>query len=56
MTISKLEGVLIILIQHRCNICTAEFESKTKLFKHIRDLGHAASTVQPGGTGNGRKV
>ncbi|KAL7904068.1 hypothetical protein GGI35DRAFT_464249 [Trichoderma velutinum] len=42
--------------EHRCNICTAEFDSKTKLFKHIRDLGHAASTVQPGGAGNGKKV
>ncbi|KAL7945260.1 hypothetical protein V8C42DRAFT_345655 [Trichoderma barbatum] len=42
--------------EHRCNICTAEFDSKTKLFKHIRDLGHAASTVQPGGVRNGRKA
>ncbi|KAL6877170.1 DnaJ domain-containing protein [Trichoderma novae-zelandiae] len=42
--------------EHRCNVCTAAFDSKTKLFKHIRDLNHAASTVQPGGTGNRRKA
>ncbi|KAL7807717.1 hypothetical protein V8C44DRAFT_336903 [Trichoderma aethiopicum] len=42
--------------EHRCNVCTAEFDSKTKLFKHIRDLNHAAATVQPGGTGKRRKA
>ncbi len=27
--------------QHRCSVCGEHFESRTKLFKHIRDEGHA---------------
>ncbi|KAK1245636.1 hypothetical protein MKX07_004705 [Trichoderma sp. CBMAI-0711] len=42
--------------EHRCNVCTAAFDSKTKLFKHIRDLNHAAAPIQPGGAGKRRKA
>lgn len=28
-------------IESSCQICYEEFESRTKLFKHIRDSGHA---------------
>ncbi|KAK1254498.1 hypothetical protein MKX08_008493 [Trichoderma sp. CBMAI-0020] len=41
--------------EHRCNICTAEFDSKTKLFKHIRDFGHAAPITLSSDVGNRKK-
>ncbi|UKZ90168.1 uncharacterized protein TrAFT101_005197 [Trichoderma asperellum] len=41
--------------EHRCNVCTAEFDSKTKLFKHIRDFGHAAPITQSRDIGNRKK-
>jgi DnaJ family protein A protein 5 len=28
-------------MQHRCNVCRQLFSSKTKLFTHIKDAGHA---------------
>jgi len=38
----------------RCTVCQAEFASKTKLFNHIKERGHAAPISQvkgPGGKG-----
>ncbi|KAF4512083.1 hypothetical protein G6O67_001265 [Ophiocordyceps sinensis] len=31
-------------IGHRCSVCSKSFESRTKLFKHIREEGHASAT------------
>lgn len=37
--------------QHRCNVCGSSFPSRTQLFSHIRDLGHAsADTATNAGT------
>ncbi|TFB02776.1 DnaJ-like protein subfamily C member 21 [Trichoderma ghanense] len=52
----KKAAAMVTENEHRCNVCTAAFDSKTKLFKHIRDLNHAAATIQPGGTGKRRKA
>ncbi|KAN0064958.1 hypothetical protein ACQY0O_002016 [Thecaphora frezii] len=30
--------------QERCNVCSASFESRSKLFNHIRETGHALAT------------
>ncbi|GAA5836304.1 hypothetical protein JCM11251_001458 [Rhodosporidiobolus azoricus] len=38
----------------RCNVCTATFVSRTKLFQHIQDTGHALAE-QAGGGGAGKK-
>ncbi|UNI17323.1 hypothetical protein JDV02_003677 [Purpureocillium takamizusanense] len=40
--------------EHQCSVCRGHFESRTKLFRHIRDQGHAA----PGshGTDSSSKV
>jgi DnaJ homolog subfamily A member 5 len=42
---------------HRCNVCAATFTSKTKLFGHIRDTGHAwaVPTAVPETGGHGKK-
>uniref|UniRef100_A0A0G4F1Q3 J domain-containing protein n=1 Tax=Chromera velia CCMP2878 TaxID=1169474 RepID=A0A0G4F1Q3_9ALVE len=41
---------------HSCSVCGAAFDSRTKLFTHIREKGHAAlKTVQGGGSGSGGK-
>lgn len=29
------------MLQHSCAVCKATFSSRTKLFTHIKDLGHA---------------
>ncbi|KAG8772046.1 hypothetical protein FRC15_003012 [Serendipita sp. 397] len=34
----------------RCNICGTEFDSRTKLFNHIKSTGHAAAESQAGGS------
>ncbi|KAH0489126.1 hypothetical protein TgHK011_009570 [Trichoderma gracile] len=52
----KKAAAMVAENDHRCNVCTAAFDSKTKLFKHIRDLNHAAAPVKPGGTGKRRKA
>lgn len=45
-------------VQH-CNVCKAEFDSRTKLFAHIKVTGHAAATPldesRASGTKKGRK-
>ncbi|KAL7927292.1 HSP40 family [Trichoderma austrokoningii] len=41
--------------EHRCNVCTAEFDSKSKLFKHIHQLGHAAPITLFSDIGNRKK-
>lgn len=41
-----------------CNVCKEKFESKTKLFNHIRDTGHALAspgTGKPAGASTGKK-
>ncbi|KAL7793130.1 HSP40 family [Trichoderma ceciliae] len=51
----KKAAAIVAENEYRCNICAVEFESRTKLFKHIRDSGHAASAAQSGDIGNGGK-
>lgn len=34
-----------------CNVCSAGFESRSKLFNHIRETGHALAADQPGAGG-----
>ncbi|KAK1999670.1 DnaJ domain-containing protein [Colletotrichum falcatum] len=41
-------------LKNTCGICKESFASKTKLFKHIRDLNHAAPIVKPS-EGNKKK-
>ncbi|EMD33296.1 hypothetical protein CERSUDRAFT_160177 [Gelatoporia subvermispora B] len=44
--------------KQRCNICQAEFDSRTKLFAHINATGHAAApgaSDEPRGTKKGKK-
>ena len=38
-----------------CNVCKAGFESRSKLFNHIRETGHALAGEQPGGKKGKRK-
>jgi DnaJ family protein A protein 5 len=39
-----------------CNVCEVEFVSRTKLFEHVRDSGHAlAGEAGGGGSGSGKK-
>jgi DnaJ family protein A protein 5 len=40
---------------HRCSVCTETFSSRTKLFAHIRDEGHAAAVAKPASDGRRRK-
>ncbi|KAJ7284825.1 hypothetical protein C8J57DRAFT_701487 [Mycena rebaudengoi] len=37
----KAENAEAATKQHRCNVCSAEFSSKTKLFAHVEETGHA---------------
>ncbi|KAM5352142.1 hypothetical protein ACJ41O_004865 [Fusarium nematophilum] len=39
----------------KCGVCGETFSSRTKLFSHIRDEGHAALKTTPGGGGGGKK-
>ncbi|KAK4962234.1 hypothetical protein LTR66_012757 [Elasticomyces elasticus] len=42
--------------KHSCAVCNATFPSKTRLFQHIKDFGHAAPVpAGGGGGGKGRK-
>ncbi|KAF8349008.1 hypothetical protein F5887DRAFT_948736 [Amanita rubescens] len=41
--------------QHRCNVCASTFPSRTQLFTHIRELGHAAATAEDGPAVQGKK-
>ena len=42
---------------HKCAECNAAFQSKTRLFQHIKDHGHAApKVVASGGGGKGKKA
>jgi DnaJ family protein A protein 5 len=41
--------------KHRCNVCASTFSSRTQLFTHIRELGHAAATAEDGPTVQGKK-
>ena len=38
-----------------CNVCKAGFESRSKLFNHIRETGHALAGEQPNGKKGKRK-
>ncbi|TKY85760.1 hypothetical protein EX895_005300 [Sporisorium graminicola] len=38
-----------------CNVCNAGFESRSKLFNHIRETGHALAGEQPNGKKGRRK-
>ncbi|KAH8706853.1 hypothetical protein BGZ61DRAFT_350733 [Ilyonectria robusta] len=40
---------------HRCSVCGETFTSKTKLFNHIRENGHAAPVARPGAGGKKKK-
>ncbi|CAL1715733.1 unnamed protein product [Somion occarium] len=54
----KSQGVAATL-KSVCNVCGEQFESKTKLFAHINELGHAAASsagsCAAGGGGAGKK-
>ncbi|CCA71097.1 related to dnaJ-like proteins [Serendipita indica DSM 11827] len=39
-------------IIQKCNVCDEEFDSRTKLFNHIKDTGHASAS---GGAGSSRQ-
>ncbi|OCH94891.1 DnaJ-domain-containing protein [Obba rivulosa] len=43
--------------KQRCNVCHTEFDSRTKLFSHISETGHAAAVPsdEPRGTKKGKK-
>ncbi|KAK1984277.1 DnaJ domain-containing protein [Colletotrichum cereale] len=41
--------------KHNCGVCKEPFDSKTKLFTHIRDLDHAAPIVKPAEGGKKKK-
>lgn len=41
---------------HKCATCDAIFPSKTRLFQHIKDHGHAAPKVIASGGGKGKKA
>ncbi|KAK7397834.1 hypothetical protein QQX98_012795 [Neonectria punicea] len=40
---------------HRCSVCAETYPSKTKLFTHIRENGHAAPVVRPIAGGKKRR-
>ncbi|KAH7154811.1 hypothetical protein B0J13DRAFT_209928 [Dactylonectria estremocensis] len=40
---------------HRCSVCGETYTSKTKLFTHIRENGHAAPVVRPSAGGKKHK-
>ncbi|KAF2758183.1 DnaJ-domain-containing protein [Pseudovirgaria hyperparasitica] len=43
-------------LRHKCAVCNTGFPSKTRLFQHINDLGHAAPvTATKGAKGKGGK-
>jgi len=42
-------------ISHRCNVCSQLFDSKTKLFGHIRQTGHALASPIDGKSQQRRK-
>ncbi|KIM26299.1 hypothetical protein M408DRAFT_16971 [Serendipita vermifera MAFF 305830] len=39
----------------RCNVCQSEFESRTKLFNHIKTTGHASAAEGSQKRGSGKK-
>ncbi|KAJ6788888.1 hypothetical protein PWT90_00098 [Aphanocladium album] len=42
--------------KHLCTVCAAEFDSRTKLFAHVREEGHAAApSIDPGKFGKKNK-
>ena len=43
-------------LEFKCTSCQAEFPSKTRLFNHIKDFGHAQPVLKPSkGGGKGKK-
>ncbi|KAK7528113.1 putative DnaJ like protein subfamily C member 21 [Phyllosticta citriasiana] len=43
-------------LKHKCAVCNEAFSSKTQLFRHVRDEGHAAPVPQVGrGAGGSKK-
>lgn len=49
------DGVDPLVSSHQCATCQAGFPSKTKLFTHIKDLGHAQPVAKPSGKGSKNK-
>lgn len=45
----------IRLPQHKCSVCAESFPSRTKLFNHVRDEGHAAAVPVSGPGGKSKK-
>jgi len=41
--------------QLKCNVCGEKFSSKTKLFAHIDEEGHAIAPIETAGGDQGRK-
>ncbi|PWZ02177.1 ChaC-domain-containing protein [Testicularia cyperi] len=41
--------------KEHCNVCNAGFESRSKLFNHIRETGHALAETQSATAGSSRK-
>ncbi|TFK50070.1 DnaJ-domain-containing protein [Heliocybe sulcata] len=41
---------------HTCNMCKGEFDSKTKLFNHVRDTGHALAVPATNKTDRGAQA
>ena len=44
-----------LTIQFKCATCNSGFPSKTRLFNHIKDFGHAQPISRPGKRGKGKK-
>lgn len=41
--------------KERCNVCSTGFDSRSKLFNHIRETGHALAEAQPGTNGTNKE-
>ncbi|KAF2466547.1 DnaJ-domain-containing protein [Lindgomyces ingoldianus] len=54
---AKLAGLDQPELKHKCVVCNSAFPSKTQLFQHIKDLGHAAPiSVTKSGGGASKKA
>ncbi|KZT57907.1 DnaJ-domain-containing protein [Calocera cornea HHB12733] len=45
---------LLIVYTQKCNVCGDEFDSRTKLFAHVRETGHAAAEPEKGKAGGNK--
>lgn len=55
MSVVSAQGVTDGVPFQLCNVCNTEFESRTKLFAHIKSTGHALATPDDDRTGGGGK-